>query len=491
MANILINPGFEQANTTDPTKPLGWTLAQYTYGEVPPYTGIFPIWDILQVHSGLKSIKIDLTIGTDGISRKRGGEISASKVSIDPLSPYKISLYVKGENLSSIPNSVIQLPYIRVAEYDINNVYLKFTDYKISKAGTFGWTLKEFVFYPLPNTNQIQISVTHTWNNGILWLDDFSADIAPANCEFTWTPVSPTINQNITIKPLDNSLTTHVWKINGVQWDTLPTTVVNFATPGSYKIEHSATKTLTGETCTTSKDISICTSSTCAAAKWSLNEPSSNVIDSINNIIGTDYGTISVPGISGNARQFNGTSNYISIANSPVLDFGNSNFTVSAFVQTTTLNQRNIIEKRATATIGNPGFAIVISPNGGFLASIQDGVNKVTSVSPDLSMKKVNDGNWHHLAVVVNRMNKRLYRYIDGVEVSYTMDISSITGSINTTQPLEFGRFFGYPYNPVYFNGTLDEIKIWNRTLSANEILAESIIVDTCTTPTCSINITV
>lgn len=490
MANIITNPGFEQANTTDPTKPLGWTLAQYTYGEVPPYTGVFPIWDTLQAHSGLKSVKIDLTLGVGESSRKRGGVVSASKITIDPLSPYKISLYVKGENLSSNTTSTIELPYIRISEHDINNVYLKFTDYKISNIGTFDWTLKKFIFYPRIDTAQIQVSFTHTWDNGIIWVDDFDVDITPANCEFTWTPVSPTINQNITIKPLDNSLTTHVWKINGVQWDTLPTTVVNFATPGSYKIEHSATKTLTGETCTTSKDISICKSSTCAVAKWSFEEPSPIVIDSINGISGTDYYTTVVPGVSGYARQFNGTSSYISVDVSPLLDFGNSNFTVTAFVKTTSLNQTNIIEKRMSSPVTNPGFAIVVSPNGGFLTSIQDGVNKVTSLSPDFSMKPINDGNWHHLAIVVNRMNGRLHRYIDGVEVSYTMDISSVTGSINTTQPLEFGRFFGYPYNPDYFNGTLDEIKIWNRTLSANEILAESIIVDTCTTPTCSLVLT-
>lgn len=487
MANILINPGFEQANITDPTKPLGWTLAQYTYGEVPPYTGIFPIWDILQVHSGLKSIKIDLTIGTDGISRKRGGVISASKITINPSSPYKISVYIKGENLSSNTTSTIGLPYIRISEHDINNVYLKFTDYKISNIGTFNWTLKEFIFYPRIDTTQIQVSFTHTWDNGIIWVDDFDVDITPANCNFSWTPISPTVNQSVTFNPLDRSLTVHTWKVNGIQYETLPTFIATFPTAGSYTIEHYGEKPLTGEVCTTIKHISICQSSTCAAAKWSLNEPSSNVIDSVNGIVGTDYNTISVPGISGNARQFNGTTGYISVANSPFTDFGNSNFTISAFVQTTTIGQRNMIEKRLVGTIGNPGFAIVISPNGGFLASIQDDVNKVTSMSPDLSMKKINDGMWHHIAIVVDRINNRLYRYIDGIEVSYTMDISSVTGSINTTQPLEFGRYYGKGIS-TYFNGTLDEIKIWNRTLSASEILTEAQIL-LCTQPVCSFNI--
>lgn len=71
---------------------------------------------------------------------------------------------------------------------------------------------------------------------------------------------------------------------------------------------------------------------------------------------------------------------------------------------------------------------------------------------------------WHFACVVADR-DANATIYVDGVEVG-TGDISSKNASI-TGEPLQIGR------HVQYFNGTIDEPRIYNRSLSSLEILAE------------------
>jgi hypothetical protein len=76
----------------------------------------------------------------------------------------------------------------------------------------------------------------------------------------------------------------------------------------------------------------------------------------------------------------------------------------------------------------------------------------------------VADGEWHHIALVVDVSGGRLY--VDGSLKSSLPWVGS-AGAATTPEPLQFGHYFNYP---VSLNGALDEIALWNRPLTEAEI---------------------
>jgi hypothetical protein len=75
---------------------------------------------------------------------------------------------------------------------------------------------------------------------------------------------------------------------------------------------------------------------------------------------------------------------------------------------------------------------------------------------------------WHYVAVTFQRNGNAIF-YLDGNQVG-SVDISSEMGDISNDRPLLIGESETYSNQ---FKGDIDEVKIYNRTLSANEIWAE------------------
>jgi len=78
-----------------------------------------------------------------------------------------------------------------------------------------------------------------------------------------------------------------------------------------------------------------------------------------------------------------------------------------------------------------------------------------------------NDGNWHH-ACAVYYSNAARAIYIDGVLKDYTYNLRTLTG----IDYLAFGYLDWSSGNIQFFNGDMDDIKIYNRALTGNEVKA-------------------
>ena len=82
-----------------------------------------------------------------------------------------------------------------------------------------------------------------------------------------------------------------------------------------------------------------------------------------------------------------------------------------------------------------------------------------------------NDGKWHYFVAVSDRSKDGLNQiklYVDGVEntIHYSPYITDLTGNYGT-YPLYLGSRGGTTY---FHQGFLDEVRIYNRALSAEEI---------------------
>jgi len=195
-------------------------------------------------------------------------------------------------------------------------------------------------------------------------------------------------------------------------------------------------------------------------AEWHFDEGSGSVLkdSSGNGNDGVIYGATWIDGKYGKALSFDGVDDYVYCGNDRIFDFGTNTFTIETWVKTidkTTSNWEGIVGKWDT-------------PNGYFLQYISStgawafGWHGNTYLNPS---KSISDGNWHH--VVAKRTGLTSAQlYIDGEFIGSRADLPSI--SSDTPNPLSIGRL-SLEYGR-YFNGIIDEVRIYNRALTSEEI---------------------
>jgi len=105
----------------------------------------------------------------------------------------------------------------------------------------------------------------------------------------------------------------------------------------------------------------------------------------------------------------------------------------------------------------------VDSNQGGFMTDLMG--NYFDSLESDSVIK---DGLWHHIGLVYDFAAMRRYLYLDGVEVAVDTDF---VGGAQTTGAVYIGA--GPDLDPTnYFSGLVDDVRIYERVLSKEEIAA-------------------
>lgn len=160
---------------------------------------------------------------------------------------------------------------------------------------------------------------------------------------------------------------------------------------------------------------------------------------------GTPTGTTVVDGIAGKGRSFDDSDDYIEVSDHSSLDLS-TNGTIEAWIKT----NANEADNWFLCKSGN--YCLGVNATGALLftgASAQD--NGGTSIL---------SGKWHHVAVTNN--NSTATYYVDG---EYT-GVDSVGWGATLTNTLTIGKDGG----SNYFDGIIDEIKISNSVLTADEI---------------------
>jgi hypothetical protein len=156
----------------------------------------------------------------------------------------------------------------------------------------------------------------------------------------------------------------------------------------------------------------------------------------------------------GSALTFNGTSALVTVNDSLSLRL-TTGMTLEAWVYPTSVatSWRDVIYKG-----DDTYFLLGASPNasrpeaGGTFAEVY-GTGALTA------------NTWTHLATTYDGANLRFYA--NGVQVAITAHTGSIATSAN---PLQIG---GDSIYGQYFQGRIDEVRVYNRALSASEVLAD------------------
>ncbi|MEK6849846.1 MAG: LamG domain-containing protein, partial [Nanoarchaeota archaeon] len=171
--------------------------------------------------------------------------------------------------------------------------------------------------------------------------------------------------------------------------------------------------------------------------------------------------------IMGGSYQFDGTNDLIFVKNSSSLNITGPDLSVEAWIRSpeATTGEYDRIVNKAIAGGADPYNAYGLVRTGGS-GTVQfelatGGGGSSTSVA---STAGISANTWIHLVGTYD--GNRMKLYVNGVLNNSALKTGNITG---TTSGVTMGGNF--EVSGEYFNGQIDGVRIYNRTLSANEIL--------------------
>jgi hypothetical protein len=171
---------------------------------------------------------------------------------------------------------------------------------------------------------------------------------------------------------------------------------------------------------------------------------------------------------TGNVLRLNGSSEYLELPVSKGLQ-SQSALTLEAWIKCNPKSTAGAIIAKDDTT--NRVFNLtVLESSSGSANKVIFNIYSGGSAQSVTSTSVVADGNWHHIAGTFEPSTKQVI-YVDGV--AETTDTSSIPSSIDLSTdeantPIRIGNFEN---DALYFEGLLDEVKLYNKALSASEIL--------------------
>jgi hypothetical protein len=167
-------------------------------------------------------------------------------------------------------------------------------------------------------------------------------------------------------------------------------------------------------------------------------------------------------GMVAGALQFDGIDDYV---DTPfILNPARRSFSVTAWIKggargQVVISQRDVVDGR----INDPGNTwLLADPSYGRLMTRL----MHPPFPPLMSESVITDDQWHHVGLVYDFIALHRYLYVDGIEVAKDSDFVGGVGSdgglyIGADKTLDAASFF---------SGLIDDVRIYNNVLSAEEI---------------------
>jgi len=158
------------------------------------------------------------------------------------------------------------------------------------------------------------------------------------------------------------------------------------------------------------------------------------------------------------ALSFDGSGDYVNLGSPTALvELGTGSYTIEAWVKTSDGSRQAIVGNYGST----PAWCLELYSSG----ELRMYVNNSGYNSP--SSTDIDDGLWHHV-VGVREINTNIIMYVDGEEVynngsdpegSFTLNRNTLIGAIP------------YINNFYYYDGEIDEVRIWNTARTQTQII--------------------
>ncbi|HEX8911697.1 MAG TPA: LamG domain-containing protein, partial [Humisphaera sp.] len=203
------------------------------------------------------------------------------------------------------------------------------------------------------------------------------------------------------------------------------------------------------------------------ADRWAFDEAAGTAAaDPVGGRTGTlTNGPTWAAGRSGSAVALDGVNDYVATAGNLGAVLGGT-ATLTAWVKTTQAGAANFWDSPGITGVeqywGNDDvFWGYLTPTGRIAVQAGDGAAAASTTA-------VNDGQWHHVAFTRDAATGALQAYVDG---ALQATATGETG-LKSVPFSSIGRIEATQGPAAYFAGALDEVRIYNRVLTAAEVVA-------------------
>src|SRR3989339_2092245 len=166
-----------------------------------------------------------------------------------------------------------------------------------------------------------------------------------------------------------------------------------------------------------------------------------------------------VAGKFGQALEFNGVDQYVNLTNNPT-NYSYKNFTLAAWVYVNAYKPEFYISVIHTQS----GFIEINGSGSVYFASFDN--RNGSGLNHQEYLGNIPLRTWKHIAITSHENTTNLYT--DGIIIGNATINNTAAGVYQL--PL-IGAIGDNPWSDRFFNGTIDEVAIWNKSLSASEIL--------------------
>ena len=180
-----------------------------------------------------------------------------------------------------------------------------------------------------------------------------------------------------------------------------------------------------------------------------------NARDSVGGNHGTAYGGTNT---NGNVLNLDGVDDYVEINDDDSLDIGVSNFTISVWIKRESFASRMFLVDKYNPSLG---ISLEFSSSDNIRALIYNG-----TMYEIVTTNAYTDKNWYN--IIWKRDSDTAYLYVNNVLKGTVDGVDNV--DITNNLDLNLGRYqFG---NDFFFNGSIDDVMIFNKALSEDEIKA-------------------
>ncbi len=175
----------------------------------------------------------------------------------------------------------------------------------------------------------------------------------------------------------------------------------------------------------------------------------------------------------GNAILMDGVDDFIRVSHHSILNPGTGSWTISLWIKPPNEMQRAPILVKRNPTEGYNQYSLGIAdteahnptPGKRIYSNYIDssGISERSGYMTDEFV----DGNWHHIAFVADKDSDSIFTYIDGIKLHYIIQYNY--GDWPDVENLE-DLFIGHNDYIHFFKGEMDELSIWNKALSAEQV---------------------
>ncbi len=181
-------------------------------------------------------------------------------------------------------------------------------------------------------------------------------------------------------------------------------------------------------------------------------------------------------GMIGDALNFDGIDDGVQFLGVPSATF-NASFSASWFMQVSDLQRYSLLSKRADCTISNY-LDVRLASTSPELIGFE--LSRTLQIAATVARAEATDGPWIHVAIVRDATSARVY--VDG-RAGASVNVGTLNFSAVTTA-LAFGLSpcVGSDGTRAY-RGMLDEVRVYNRALTAAEVTSLSRVTALTVTP--------